>query len=352
GTASYYTVQIKTYDTLGNESNGSYKSVGIASPSGQTYTILPEGTNGTAGTTGTYIEFGRWPQTIKADSVTVDKNSSESQEVGMFTYYKGSDGEWYCEALENAYGTEAQYKYSNSEQVKQKGENSYQWFKVEPIKWRVLTDNYSGKTLIFCESGLMANVPYYDNWNERDIGGSTIYPNNYEHSRIRAWLNGLSFQLGSATNSDHNGKGFLQTAFTAEEQDAIVMTTVDNSAASINPATDPITFNNGTNDYACDDTTDKIFLLSGKEVTTSEYGFDTNVAREDSSRIRKPTDFALANYAELSKRETFGGWFFLRSPSYKFRDFVRRVYPSGVADEHCEVFIEYGVVVPALAIAP
>ena len=81
--------------------------------------------------------------------------------------------------------------------------------KGEPIKWRVLTDSYTGadadsgnKTLLFCESGIYAGVPYYDNTTERTIGEETIYPNNYEHSRIRAWLNGLSFQLDTSTNSE------------------------------------------------------------------------------------------------------------------------------------------------------
>ena len=336
GTASYYTVQIKTYDTLGNESNGSYKSVGIASPSGQAYTILPAGTNGTAGTTGTYIEFGRWPQTIKADSVTVDKATSESQEVGMFTYYKGNDGEWYCEALENAYATEAQYKYSNGTQVSQKSANSYKWFKVEPIKWRVLTDNYSGKKLIFCESGIMADVCYYDGyWGERDIGGSTIYPNNYEHSRIRAWLNGLSFQLGDATNSDHDGRGFLQTAFTAEEQTAIAMTTVDNSVTSTGYI---------TNDYACKDTSDKIFLLSNKEA--EGYGFTSS-----SVRIRKPTDFALANCAYLSDQKGYGCSWWLRTPDDYYNITVICINFSS-ANSQSNVDVRRVVVVPALSITP
>ena len=31
------------------------------------------------------IEFGSWPQTIKAATVNVDKDTSEKREVGMFT---------------------------------------------------------------------------------------------------------------------------------------------------------------------------------------------------------------------------------------------------------------------------
>ncbi|MBR7064458.1 MAG: hypothetical protein IKI31_04865, partial [Treponema sp.] len=271
-----------------------------------------------------------------------------------FTYYKGDDGEWYCEALENAYTTEEQYKYSTGTQVKKESEKSYQWFKVEPIKWRVLTDNYSGKKLILCESGIYAGICYYDAYTtNRDIGGKEIYPNNYEHSRIRAWLNGLSFQLRSDTNNDHNGKGFLQTAFTTGEQAAIAMTTVDNSAESTNPASDATLWNSGNNQYACNNTTDRIFLLSEKEVTTSGYGFaEYNVYGAGNSRIRKPTDFALANNAYLSSTEAYGGWFFLRSPYYKSFASACRVGVAGGANDDNYLYNSSGVVVPALSLAP
>ena len=35
---------------------------------------LSAGTDGTAGTSATYVEFGLWPQTIKADNVTINEN--------------------------------------------------------------------------------------------------------------------------------------------------------------------------------------------------------------------------------------------------------------------------------------
>ena len=259
----------------------------------------------------------------------------------MFTYYKGSDGEWYCEALENAFDTEAQYKYTNGKQVAEKSANSYKWFKVEPIKWRVLTDNYSRNKLIFCESGIYAGVCYYDQYKvNRDIGGSTIYPNNYEHSRIRAWLNGLEFQLGDATNSDHNGKGFLQTAFTAEEQAAIAMTTVDNSAKSTGST---------SNDYACEDTSDKVFLLSYTEAANSEYGFTNEDVR---IRIRKPTDFALANYGYLSSTDGCGGWCVLRSPNCRDSCNASYVISDGDLSYYLNVGNKSPLVVPALSLAP
>src|SRR5574344_2187560 len=57
---------------------------------------LPAGTNGSAGTTGSYVWFGGWPQTIEASGVTVDESTTKT--IGANTYYKGSDGYWYAKA--------------------------------------------------------------------------------------------------------------------------------------------------------------------------------------------------------------------------------------------------------------
>ena len=335
---SFYTICLKTVDTLGNTSSGAYKRVAIASTATEPYTILPEDTDGTAGTEATYILFGTWPQTIKADSVTVDKNTAEQKTVGMFTYYKGDDNEWYCEALENACETKEQYKYSNGVQVAKKSDNSYQWFKVKPIKWRVLTDNYSGNKLLFAEEGLYA-LAYYDAIGLRTIDSKTIFPNNYKHSKIRAWLNGLSYNKNGSDNSDYLNKGFLQTAFSSEEIKKIVTVEVDNSVESTGSS---------TNSYVCDNTSDKVFLLSYKEAANSEYGFTSKGVR-----IRKPTDFALANFGYLSPTDGYGdgGLYFLRSPFRQNQEIARYVDYSGDWDS-LYVFSEKPLVVPALSLAP
>lgn len=334
------------------------------------YTFTTDATDltsydGTAGTSATYVTFGDWPQTIKAPLVRIDESTTEIR--GMFTYYVGSDGNYYAKCNENAYGIKAQYKYSDGTQVAQTSANSYKYFKVEPIKWCVVTETYNDastsptdKKLLVAESCLMANVPYYDNTNDRtiNIGGSdiTVYPNNYEHSKIRAWLNGLEYNKSGTNSDDHKDKGFLQTAFGS---DATVLakiadTVVDNSAASTNPESNPNEFNNGTNDYACNNTTDKIFLLSEKEVTTSAYGFtEYNVYGAGNSRIRKPTDFALANYAYLNGTAGYGGSWWLRSPSYSGSHYARGVIFDGDAGyDYGDLSNVDPVVVPALSLAP
>ena len=78
-----------------------------------------------------------WPQTKKVDSVSID-TTQQKPGKGNY-YYKGRDGQWYNKAW-----------------------NEY--YKVEPIKWRVLTTDYNGtgKKLLLSESILYG--VYYILW--------------------------------------------------------------------------------------------------------------------------------------------------------------------------------------------
>jgi uncharacterized repeat protein (TIGR02543 family) len=68
---------------------------------------------------GDYIYLGEYPQTLKSDDVTITKTIDERG------YYLGSDGFYYA-------------KYSTY------------YFKVEPIRWRILTEQ-DGKAFLFCD---------------------------------------------------------------------------------------------------------------------------------------------------------------------------------------------------------
>lgn len=313
--------------------------------------------NGSGGSSATYVYFGDWPQTIKAANVNVDESQTLTR--GGFTYYKGDDGNWYAKQLENAYATG--YSYSDGTPVAQSSANSYKYFKVEPIKWRVLTIDYdhdgnsgtAGKKLLLAEN-ILINGTYYDDRSARTINGSTVYPNNYEHSRVRAYLNGLSYNKSGSTNSDYRGKGFLQTAFTNEMQSRIVTTTVDNSAESTNPDGSPQMWNSGANQYASDTpTSDKVFLLSEKEVTTTSYGFGYYSAY-DSARLRKPTDFALSSgvFTNQFTSTNDGGIWWLRSPSYDKSYYALRVYNDGKASTNLSGYVDGTIsgVLPALCL--
>ena len=270
------------------------------------------------------VTFGLWPQTIKADSVTVDTSITEPH--GAFTYCKGSDGEWYVKQAEKA--CESGYKYSDGTAAGQGG-TSEKWFKVEPIKWRVLATNYGGNKLLLAES-ILIGKRYDDN------------KNNYKDSEIRAWLN----------------NGFLQSAFTAAQQSSILATTVDNSERSTNPAAHAAYWNFGNNQYACDNTSDKIFLLSEKEVTTSAYGFAAydkyvgdSIGTTSSTRILVTTDFAKATGAYQDSNAGMGGWWWLRSPYYHIGLNALYVDYHGKADSPNIVNNDRGGIAPALCVA-
>ncbi len=192
------------------------------------------------------VSFGLWPQTAKANDVVVDEDNCETEDHGYFTYYKGSDGKWYV-------------KLSKSE-----------WFKVEPIKWRVLTTNYKGNKLLLAENILIGGIPFSVRKEGWQVNGQTVYPYDYSYSTIRSFLTG--------SDGEYKDKGFLQTAFTSGQQAAI------------------------------GGTTDKIFLLGNLQVTTYTYGF----VNAD-TRIRITTDFAKCSGAPQSLVEGYGGTWLLSS---------------------------------------
>lgn len=293
-----------------------------------------------------YIYFGVFPRTVLASGSTVTVDETASVTMGANTYYRGSDGNYYAKVKENCCYS-INYTYTDGTDVKQSGKNSYRYFKVEPIKWKVLTDSYNGKSLLFAEDILTASVPYYKSSSDRTIGGKTVYVNNYRYSTIRAYLNG-KYESEDTQSTDYKNKGFLQTAFTGTAQAMIADTEVDNSKETTG-------FSERTyaTEYACENTTDKIFLLSLRESFNSTYGFpayDEHGLRN--ARIREATDYAKANNAfQNSSTGYYGGIWWLRSPSCYDSDYARVVFYDG--DEYnCERVdgTKYGVV-PALSIS-
>lgn len=250
---------------------------------------MPEGTQGDAeviynnvsnGTrllypapTPRYVLFGNYPRTHKDSSVTIDTDG-ESHDMGNFTYYKGSDGEWYAKfQVKKNSGT----TYYNNGTDTIEATSNYAYFKLEPITWRVLTTNYkgTGKALLVTDEALPGYFDYetspghkafafvynsdYSTPN-RTVGTApnekTIYKNNYQYSNARAWLNGLD---GSGYGQqDWTNAGFINSAFTEAGRMKIAETDVDNSAQSCYQTFEVA----GTtyNIYLSDNTTDKVTL--------------------------------------------------------------------------------------------
>ena len=283
-----------------------------------TPTLLPAGTTGSNHSTGRYVLFGDYPASHIASGVTVDETKGKT--MGSLTYYPGSDGNWYVKhKVKKNSGTYNDGSTPN---------NGYDYFKLEPIKWRVLTTNYNGtgKALLMADSatagfygdgdGFYTFKGYSDGGtNNRTIGGKEIHPNNYEYSKVRAWLNGLD---GSDYDVENwSGLGFLQSAFTAQAQQLIAETQVDNGRAQ---CFDAEGFATTTADAdTCGVTTDKVFLLSRYEVTNPLYGF-IDAQEQYNSRMVPPTDYAVASYQSRyqgngSYTDWYGCVWLLRTPS-------------------------------------
>lgn len=196
--------------------------------------------------------------------------------------------------------------------------SSVYWFKYEPITWRVL-DVQSSSAFLMADLVLDSQDYHYSTSN-RTIGGSTVYANNYKESHIRSWLN----------------DNFYNTAFTAAEKARIQTTTVDNSVAST--GYDP-------NAYACANTSDKVFLLSGSETTNASYGLSTTTARQ-----LKPSAYAQSQGVYTYTSNGNSSWW-LRSPSNGSAYFARTVNGIGSVDSGGYVYGTDGGVVPALWIS-
>lgn len=267
---------------------------------------------------GKYVYYGEYPQSLKEASVTVGGSADADG------YYLGDDGARYVKLTATPYAmyTWDPSKFSNKETII---DGTTYYFKVEPIKWRVL-ENKNGVAYLLCDT-IIDHSAFYHSQDNREIGGVTVYPNNYEHSDVRTWLNGT----------------FYAKAFTTAQQQNIQLTTVDNSAA---------TTCKSENMYACDNTQDKIFLPSYREVHNSASGFESEGGNADETRSLLVSDYARANgtYMMGYQPAWFGrGMWWTRSPMWDTGTDISQSSPSG-AVAGSAVDSAYVGVVPAMRV--
>ena len=200
--------------------------------------------------------------------------------------------------------------------------------------FRVILEEKDGTAFLLCNS-IIDCQEYYHSKDSRTINGATVYANNYAESNIRKWLN----------------ETFYETAFTSLQQGLIQITELDNSAKSTNPYNSPTRWDGGTNQYVCENTSDKIFLLSEADATNSNYGF-TSEQTDDTAKYRKPSDYAQSQGCYMSTSSEYlgnGGWW-LRSPRCNTSVQARNVNTLGECDGTEFVTNAQLGVVPALKI--
>lgn len=234
-----------------------------------------------------YILFGEYPQTLKADDVTITETKDARG------YYLGSDGKYYAKVTATPFNEEwYEYQhlfgpdYDNSIPM-QSGQDYY--FKVEPIKWRILEQGNGTYTLI---ADIVLDTQIFDE--------TSVF---WHESYVREWLNG----------------SFYNVAFSFAEKSLIQNARV---------ATNYDTYYNGQPDYEFE-TYDYLFLPSYEVVTNANYGFGNPSGRSalcsDYSRAR---GVFVATYSEKNLDYNFGKAFYTtRTPKDPLS--VRRVQYIG-----------------------
>ncbi|MBR6410550.1 MAG: hypothetical protein IKS35_04130 [Clostridia bacterium] len=252
--------------------------------------------------TGNYILFGSYPQTLVVDETVTSALTSaagtlptneNSQKWTSYEYYIQDSNEtdfmWYIdlsyggERYRGVYFTSYRPWLNSNQGIDSKSyqdDNGFStltvyWFKFEPILWKILSET-NGTALLFCADVIDCHDYYHQIVHgEFDHNGGTGLVCNYALSDIRLWLNDV----------------FYETAFSALQKELITLTTVDNSSRSMEPDNAP----DKTYQYnqACEDTEDRIFLLSNREITNEDYGFMPAFTDEDRARLKIATDYAL-----------------------------------------------------------
>ena len=240
---------------------------------------------------GDKIYFGSYPQTRITDSSFISKNLSSfisgtpsvdnPRGWTSYGYYANgvvSDYMWYMDVEVNGERYRAVYfsayrpeycTYPSSNANSRQDDNYYYqksiyWFKYEPVSWTIVKEE-NGYAYLLCDLILDAQQFSYNGEQS----------NNYEESTVRAWLNSV----------------FYETTFSELEKAIIQITLVDNSVESTGYK---------SNSYACNDTEDKVYLMSYLEGNTY---FDKYDERLD----KVATDYAQCQGA-------VGTTFLLRSP--------------------------------------
>lgn len=146
-----------------------------------------------------------------------------------------------------------------------------------PVEWVVLDIDRSNGRALLISRYLLEPMAY-----------SNKYPSTWGTSSLRSWLNG----------------SFLDSAFSYDEQQAIIETTVDNSKSQGNSTWNA---DGGKN------TKDKLFILSYEEAR-KYFGFNGNgKCILTDYTMRRGRDYCLISDTErLSGKPT--GWWWLRSP--------------------------------------
>lgn len=218
------------------------------------------------------VVFGSYPQRILKDEDLVHKiyeglaSGATKKRESRYEY----DGHAYYNICEN--------KFNKRTFEAERADGSYNFYMVEPIRWIEIYSN-SKYSVLISESILDAKMFNLDRNPHRNPESHQLRPSNeWEVSYIRRWLN----------------SEFYYDSFSEKERSYIQYSQISNGIES------------GFPDFAANrgDTTDKVFLISHKEIYAVGHG------------CAKVSDYARARGAYASTSATcdkYGDWW-TRSP--------------------------------------
>ena len=299
-----------------------------------------ECTDGT--TLGDYITMGSYPQSVVEDPAIKDalEEATDTDGNGWLNYNDEEYLKFTCDAFNTGY-------LSTTGMTTFKRDKSY-YFKVEPIQWKILSGAGTTGGIVMTNK-IMRGISYYGSSQDRQLDGETIYANNYEYSNLRAWLNGYNLHETFSSDYyslDYTDVGFYDLAFSSSEKAKIATTLVDNSLT---------TTGNSTNSYVCNDTNDKLFVLSYSDLINPSFGFDSSDYAYDYARQFRVTDFAVASgtlvNADPDLYYPYGtAQIWTRSPANNKSTSARRVEAAGDISQKDYVYQKAMGVVPAMTL--
>jgi len=239
-------------------SNSIFKASAINASSQSTYA------------TGDIITFGSYPQTKVTDNSLISTLNILTLSADNTVTYSGS-------------------KYLKY----------YDWFKFEPLQWRVLS-NTNGELFVIADKILDSRA-----YNQVQTNVT------WETCTMRTWLN----------------NNFYNTAFNSTEQAKIETSTVVN-------ANNPWYSTAGGNN-----TSDKLFLLSSSEAMNPAYGFSASTG-SDTARVAQGTDYAKSQGLNVNEGNAY--WW-LRTPGYNSNNACYVNYGGYVGSNYVVINTHIGV---------
>ncbi len=159
----------------------------------------------------------------------------------------------------------------------------------DPIKWRVLSVD-GDDAFLLADQNLDARL-----YNESHTNVT------WETCTLRSWLNGYGAST-NVENTDYSSDNFIDTAFTAAEQSAILRTDVSNED------------NRYYDTEGGNHTEDQVYLLSSAEASSASYGFNSTFRTESKTRVSTNTTYTAGKSGMNSVGKA--DWWWLRSPGY------------------------------------